>query len=98
MARTSLVINTVFSLEYLQTFSKILIMPAAVPPNIAILLVVYFCHIALEAQRLQFDDWICASDDNMRVFDAYLDASLAAKVYDPDRHDEPDLGIVIVLN
>jgi hypothetical protein len=69
-----------------------------VPVDISILLAAYLCYTATDAQRNHLDDWICANDDNMRVFDACVEASLAAKVFNPDRHDEPDLGIEIELN
>lgn len=62
-------------------------MTAVVPAEISILLVAYFCHTATEAQPQQLDDWICASDDHMRVFDACLEALLTAKVVDPERDE-----------
>ena len=58
-----------------------------IPLPIASLLVAYFCHTATKQQRLELDEWICKSDDNMRVFEACVEASLLQQQFDPDRYE-----------
>lgn len=73
-------------------------MTALIPVDITNILVAYFCHTATEAQRFKLDEWICASDENMRVFDLCLESSLAPFQPDPDRDEELDVADSINLN
>jgi hypothetical protein len=59
-----------------------------IPSNIAPLLVAYFGHTATEQQQAQLDEWVCANDENMHVFENCLEASLKPKSVDPDRIKE----------
>jgi len=52
------------------------IMTALIPVEITNILVAYFCHTATATQRLLLDEWICPSDENMRVFYQCQEVSL----------------------
>lgn len=59
-----------------------------IPEKIAHLLVAYFSRTATFGEKESLDEWICASDDNMKVFEDALELVLRPISPDPDRSEE----------
>jgi len=59
-----------------------------IPEKIAHLMVAYFSRTASFSEKSALDKWICASDENMRVFETSLELSLRPISPDPDHSEE----------
>lgn len=56
-----------------------------IPLPIVKLLIAHFSHSITEEEKLQLDDWICASNSNMKVFEECLEITLLPSVSNPER-------------
>lgn len=72
--------------------------PSSIPPAITLLLVSYFCHTLNEVGRHRLDEWICESEENMRLFEECVEMSLLPVQYDIDRMEELEDLHAINLN
>ena len=73
-------------------------MTGQIPAHIAILLVGYFAQTTTPEETQVIDDWICASEENMRLFEECLEATLKPVLYDPDRGEEFEPGLQVSPN
>lgn len=56
-----------------------------IPLSVVKLLIAYFSHTITETEKLQLDDWICATQNNMKIFGECLQITLFPFVSDPER-------------
>lgn len=59
-----------------------------IPLSIVKLLIGFFSHTNNKAEKDALDKWICADDDNMKIFEECLEITYRPTRYDPERDEE----------